>query len=67
MGAGAFGWLAFGWYTIPLEVDVEPPVELIGVGGSMSGSPLPGGSLDAMRPSGFVRAAKPGGSVIFKP
>lgn len=62
MGSGAFGWLAFGWYTLPLQQEA-PEDELEGVGGSVAVSPRPGGSVDPFRPGGYVDARRPGGSV----
>lgn len=67
MGTGAFGWLAFGWYSLPLEGEVTPPADLIGVGGSVRGTPVPGGLLSVQRPGGGLSVQGPGGSVVLKP
>lgn len=68
MGSGAFGWLAFGWYSLPTAgAEPEPERDLSGVGGSVRGSPLPGGSMTSVVPGGSVVARKPGGSVRLVP
>jgi hypothetical protein len=66
MGSGAFGWLAFGWYSLPLADEGEG-VELDGVGGDVLGTPQPGGALYALRPGGALSAVRPGGGVSLKP
>lgn len=67
MGSGAFGWLAFGWYHPLLEDQGEVPEELVGVGGSITDGPRPGGSVAGLRPAGYVSGSRPGGSVKMKP